>query len=74
MCQFFIFEKGLYYCKTINCMGKGDKKSKRGKIALGTYGNSRKKKTIKARLKRSASKKKVEVGSKEKTKRASKKA
>lgn len=26
-------------------MGKGDKKSKRGKIWLGTYGNSRKRKT-----------------------------
>jgi len=36
-------------------MGKGDKKSKKGKIALGSYGNSRNKKTIKARLKRVAS-------------------
>ena len=25
-------------------MGRGDKKSKRGKIAIGSYGNSRKKK------------------------------
>jgi ribosomal small subunit protein bTHX len=35
-------------------MGKGDKKSKKGKIVLGSYGNSRRKKAIKARLKRSA--------------------
>ncbi|MFM8912533.1 MAG: 30S ribosomal protein THX [Flammeovirgaceae bacterium] len=55
-------------------MGRGDKKSKKGKISMGTYGNSRKKKTIKARLKRSASKKKVAAGAKEKTKRTSKKA
>lgn len=38
-------------------MGKGDKKSKKGKIALGSYGNSRRKKAIKERLKRTASKK-----------------
>jgi ribosomal small subunit protein bTHX len=38
-------------------MGKGDKKSKKGKIAMGSYGNSRKKKAIKARLKKSASQK-----------------
>ncbi len=54
-------------------MGKGDKKSKRGKIALGSYGNSRRKKTIKARLKRSASKKKLAAVAKEKPKRATKK-
>jgi ribosomal small subunit protein bTHX len=35
-------------------MGRGDKKSKKGKIWRGTFGNSRKKKTIKARLKRGA--------------------
>lgn len=34
-------------------MGKGDKKSKRGKIWLGSYGVSRNRKAIKARLKRS---------------------
>lgn len=38
-------------------MGKGDKKSKKGKIAKGSYGNSRRKKAIQAKLKRSASKK-----------------
>jgi ribosomal small subunit protein bTHX len=38
-------------------MGKGDKKSKKGKISKGSYGNSRKKKAIKAKLKRRASKK-----------------
>ncbi|HBK87399.1 MAG: 30S ribosomal protein THX [Cyclobacteriaceae bacterium] len=36
-------------------MGRGDKKSKKGKIRLGTYGVSRNKKLIKARLKRVAS-------------------
>ncbi len=34
-------------------MGKGDKKSKKGKRWRGSYGNSRKRTTIKARLKRS---------------------
>lgn len=34
-------------------MGKGDKKSKKGKIWLGSYGVTRNKKAIKARLKRS---------------------
>jgi len=38
-------------------MGKGDKKSKKGKIWRDSYGNSRNKRTIKARLKRVASKK-----------------
>lgn len=28
-------------------MGKGDKKSKRGKIWLGSYGNSRRRKAVK---------------------------
>jgi ribosomal small subunit protein bTHX len=36
-------------------MGKGDKKSKKGKIAKVSYGNSRKKNAIKARLKKKAS-------------------
>jgi len=44
-------------------MGKGDKKSKKGKIAKGSYGNSRKKNTIKARLKRKASAPKKSVES-----------
>jgi len=38
-------------------MGKGDKKSKKGKIAKGSYGNNRKRNAIKAKLKRNASKK-----------------
>src|SRR5688500_14601767 len=38
-------------------MGKGDKKSKKGKIWRDSYGNSRKKKALKAKLKRTASKK-----------------
>jgi ribosomal small subunit protein bTHX len=38
-------------------MGKGDKKSKKGKIAKGSYGNSRKRKAIRAKLKRRSSKK-----------------
>ena len=33
-------------------MGRGDKKSKKGKIWNGSYGVSRSKKAIKARLKR----------------------
>jgi ribosomal small subunit protein bTHX len=36
-------------------MGKGDKKSKKGKRSMGSYGNSRKRASIKARLKRSLS-------------------
>jgi len=36
-------------------MGKGDKKSKKGKRFMGSYGNSRKKSAIKARLKRNSS-------------------
>jgi ribosomal small subunit protein bTHX len=38
-------------------MGKGDKKSKRGKIWKDSYGNSRNKKAIKAKLKRSLTRK-----------------
>ena len=38
-------------------MGKGDKKSKKGKIWKDSYGNSRRKKAIKAKLRRTASKK-----------------
>ena len=33
-------------------MGKGDKKSKKGKLWMGSYGNSRKRSTIKSRLRR----------------------
>ncbi|MBT1698296.1 30S ribosomal protein THX [Fulvivirgaceae bacterium PWU4] len=38
-------------------MGRGDKKSKKGKITKGSYGNARNRKAIKAKLKRTASKK-----------------
>ena len=38
-------------------MGRGDKKSAKGKRTIGSYGVSRNKKSIKAQLKRSASKK-----------------
>lgn len=36
-------------------MGRGDKKTKKGKISKGSFGNSRLKKKIKERLKRVAS-------------------
>lgn len=39
-------------------MGRGDKKSKKGKRTMGSFGVSRNKTKIKARLKRVASKKK----------------
>ena len=42
-------------------MGKGDKKSKKGKIAKGSYGNSRRRNSIKAKLKRTAEKKPATV-------------
>lgn len=38
-------------------MGKGDKKTKKGKIWRDSYGNSRKRKALKAKLKRTATKK-----------------
>ena len=38
-------------------MGRGDKKSKKGKIWKDSYGNSRRKRAIKAKLKRSTTKK-----------------
>ena len=40
-------------------MGKGDRKSKKGKIWRDSYGNSRRKKALKAKLKRTTSKKAV---------------
>ena len=40
-------------------MGRGDKKSKKGKRWKGSFGVSRSKNSIKARLKRSTSKKAV---------------
>ncbi len=60
-------------------MGKGDKKSRRGKISIGSYGVSRSRKAIKARLKRVNSAKPaaplvvVTVEEKPKPKRASRK-
>ena len=42
-------------------MGKGDKKSKKGKRWKGSYGVSRNKSAIKLRLKRSATKKPAEA-------------
>jgi 30S ribosomal protein S31 len=42
-------------------MGKGDKKSKKGKIAIGSYGNTRKRNAIKAKLKRGVSRKPAEA-------------
>lgn len=48
-------------------MGKGDKKSKKGKIWRDSYGNSRRKKVIKAKLKRNASKKAVPAAAVEET-------
>jgi 30S ribosomal protein S31 len=50
-----------YTCRKISGMGKGDKKSKRGKLWKGTYGVSRSRKAIKARLKRTQSVKKAAV-------------
>jgi ribosomal small subunit protein bTHX len=41
-------------------MGRGDKKTKKGKISKGSFGVSRKRNTIKAKLKRSAVKKVAE--------------
>jgi len=43
-------------------MGRGDKKSKKGKRTIGSFGNSRNKKKIKARLKRTASRKPLALG------------
>ncbi len=56
-------------------MGKGDKKSKKGKISIGSYGNSRRKKQIKERIKRVTSSKKsvVAADAKPKAKRVIKK-
>ena len=42
-------------------MGRGDKKTKKGKISIGSYGVSRNKRAIKARLKRVSSAKPVAV-------------
>jgi ribosomal small subunit protein bTHX len=57
-------------------MGKGDKKSAKGKRWRGSYGVTRNKKAIKTRLKRSASKKTApaSAGAAAKPKRTKKKA
>jgi 30S ribosomal protein S31 len=57
-------------------MGRGDKKSRKGKVWMGSYGVSRNKKAIKSRLKRVASAKPavaVVVEEKPKAKRAPRK-
>jgi 30S ribosomal protein S31 len=46
--------------KTFLNMGRGDKKSKKGKIAKGSYGNTRKRNATKAKLKRSTAPKTAE--------------
>ena len=53
-------------------MGRGDKKSKKGKRTIGSYGVSRNKTAIKARLKRTASKKPAGEGSAEAPAKAAK--
>jgi len=54
-------------------MGRGDKKTKKGKINIGSFGNSRRKKLIKAKLKRSASAKGTEAAVEAKPKKTAKK-
>ncbi len=57
-------------------MGRGDKKTKKGKRTMGSFGVSRSKNSIKARLKRATSKKVTTVAATEvapKVKRAPKK-
>ena len=44
-------------------MGKGDKKSKKGKRTKGSFGVNRNRKSIKARLKRGSSKKMSDAAS-----------
>jgi ribosomal small subunit protein bTHX len=54
-------------------MGRGDKKTRKGKRTIGSFGVSRSKKKIKARLKRSASKKTSTVAAEAKPKKPSRK-
>ncbi len=55
-------------------MGRGDKKSTKGKRSKGSYGKTRNKKKIKEKLKRTASKKVgVAASEKPKAKKAAKK-
>jgi ribosomal small subunit protein bTHX len=53
------FPLPYYTChaKQNQFMGRGDKKSKKGKRTKGSYGKTRNRKAIKARIKRAASKK-----------------
>jgi len=46
-------------------MGRGDKKSKKGKRSIGSFGNSRSRKKIKSRLKRTASRKPIAAAGEE---------
>lgn len=48
-------------------MGKGDKKSKKGKIWRDSYGNSRRKRALKAKLKRTSTKKATPAAAAEET-------
>lgn len=54
-------------------MGRGDKKTAKGKREKGSFGVSRNKAKIKAQLKRVASKKKVVPGAEDKPKKAARK-
>jgi len=54
-------------------MGKGDKKSKKGKIFKGSYGVSRNRKAIQVRLKRIKSRPAAPVAEKPKAKRTARK-
>lgn len=60
---FFYLTKSGYTCGINNklLMGRGDKKSAKGKRTIGSFGVTRSKKKIKARLKRVASVKKAVV-------------
>ena len=60
-----------YTCLAFNTyMGRGDKKTGKGKRTKGSFGVSRNKKAIKTRLKRVASKKPAEVASTEEAPKA----
>jgi ribosomal small subunit protein bTHX len=54
-------------------MGRGDKKSKKGKRWKGSFGVTRNKKKIKAKLKRTASKKKAVATTEAKPKKTARK-
>jgi ribosomal small subunit protein bTHX len=54
-------------------MGRGDKKTRKGKRTAGSFGVSRSRKRIKARLKRASSKKTTAVAAEAKPKKPSRK-